>query len=250
MKKFEKYIKYILPIIFWGIMLHIGSTAIGNDVVLPSPLSILNSMRENILDFYFWKYFSNTLVKIFSGLLFGILLGAILGFLSFRFKYSMWIFEPFMNFIKTTPVAALTIILLVWFNSTYISFNLVVLIVLPQIFFSVLYDLKNLDKDIREMIKVFFPPSKDAFLKVYLKEILISIYRSLPIVLGFAWKSGVSGEIISQAKDTFGNQIYMDKIHLEISDLFAKIFLLIVLTFILEKIIIYIYKKLFDMGDI
>lgn len=242
----KKFFKYILPMFFWVCIFQIISFHIGNEVVLPNPYSILKSMMGSILDFNFWKIVLISVRNIFSATILAIFLGGFLGFISFKFYIFRWIINPFMNFIKTTPVAAITIILLVWIKAENISFNLVLMVVIPNIYFNVIFDLENMDKDIKEMIQIFYVSELYLLKKIYLKEIFLSIYRSLPIVMGFAWKSGISGEIIAQTSGTFGNIIYENKIYLEISSLFSNIFLLIIISYILEKTVIILLKKILN----
>jgi NitT/TauT family transport system permease protein len=54
--------------------------------------------------------------------------------------------------------------------------------------------------------------------------------------MGLAWKSGVAAEVLCQPKLAIGSELYYSKIYLETPELFAWTALVIILSFILEKL--------------
>lgn len=240
----ELLIKYLIQGIFWIGIWEILSRVIGSPIILPSPLAVFRQGTSMVFDVFFWMLVFNTFIKILIGLAIGIISGLIFAILGFYFKFVKWIIDPLVNLIKTTPVAALIILLLVWLKSSNIAWVLVTFVVFPNIYLNIQEELQQADNNILEVFKVFNVKKTKKFRYYYLPLALNSIYKSLPFLLGFAWKSGVSGEIISQAKNTLGNEIYLSKVYLEIDSLFAYIFLLILVALVIEKIILLILRRL------
>ena len=62
--------------------------------------------------------------------------------------------------------------------------------------------------------------------------------------LGLAWKAGVAAEVLCQPKLAIGTQLYRAKITLETSDLFAWTAVVIVLSFLLEYVLGFLFRRL------
>ena len=56
------------------------------------------------------------------------------------------------------------------------------------------------------------------------------------VAMGFAWKSGIAGEVIAIPKDAIGTQLYDAKVYLETTDLFAWTVVIVVLSVLIEKL--------------
>lgn len=242
-KKHEKIIKLLIQTLFWlGIWL-VLSVAISAPIILPGPISVIKKMSLLIIDDFFWILLANSFFRIIIGLTIGIILGLTLAILAFLNKYIEWIINPFINLIKTSPVAALIILLLIWFNANQISIVLVMLVVMPNIYLNVYNELLDQDKNIDQMLDVFNVSLLKRLKYYYAIKAFKSVYKSIPFAIGFAWKSGISGEIISQAKQTLGNQIYLSKVYLETDNLFAYIILLVFFASFFEKVIMLIIRR-------
>lgn len=242
MKKIEKI---LVPLIFWFAIFWGLSLIVNNSILFPSPLAVLVKMSEKLISYSFWLLFFKTGLKIVFALILSQSLGVIFAYLSYRSSFMRGISDSFMAFVKTSPVAVLTIILLVWLPASLISIFLVILVVLPQTYLSLLSSLDNIDRDVREMLDIFRVGSKNRLKYVYGRLMFQTLLSSFSFVWGFAWKSGISGEIISQARQSFGNLFYQAKIYLEIDEIFAYSILLVLLTFLLEKLILYLIRRIY-----
>lgn len=239
----ELLIKYFIQGIFWIGLWELISRMIGSSIILPSPFAVFQQGISMVFDEFFWLLLFKTLINILVGLTIGVIFGAIFAILAFFFKMIKWIIDPFVNLIKTTPVAALIILLLVWIKSANIAWVLVSFVVFPNIYLNISEELQQADIKIIEVFEVFRVSKFKRFRFFYLPISLNSIYKSLPFIIGFAWKSGISGEIISQAKNTLGNEIYISKVYLEIDTLFAYVFLLIIIASLFEKFVLYVIRR-------
>lgn len=242
-KKNEFIIKYLIQLVFWLGIWELISLLVASPVLVPSPVRVLKRASELVFDVFFWQLFLNAFTHVFLGLIIGLALGLVLGLLAYYNKQVKWIVDPFIDFIKTTPVAALIIILLLWFSAKSISTILVVLVIFPNIYLNILAELRDVDSDIVELMEVYKVGHGSRFRYVYLPLAMNSIYKNLSFALGFGWKSGISGEIMAQVKNTYGNQIYLSKIYLETDSLLAYVILLILLSTLIEKLILLIIDR-------
>jgi NitT/TauT family transport system permease protein len=61
------------------------------------------------------------------------------------------------------------------------------------------------------------------------------ISSALMTGLGFAWKAGVSAEVLSHPVFSIGTRIYESKLYFETEDLFAWTLVIVILSLLLEK---------------
>ena len=219
----NKLIKKTIPLIFWASLWSIGARFIDNDIILPGPGMIAKEILRLLGEGSYWSSFFSSLGKIGLGL--------------------RLILDPFMALIKTSPVAALTILLLVWISSAKLPIVLIILVLLPPVYSDLLNGLEQIDRDILEMVQVFKPARREVFTYIHLPQLKKSLRDNLGYSLGFAWKAGISGEILAQAHNSLGNNIYKAKIYLNIGELFAHIIIVVLVSSALEAIILGLWRR-------
>ena len=80
------------------------------------------------------------------------------------------------------------------------------------------------------------------------KEFVSSICRhwfltfSVPAAL--RWKSGVAAEVIGLPDHSIGERLYLSKIYLETADLFAWTLVIITISALFERIVLYLISRL------
>jgi len=83
-----------------------------------------------------------------------------------------------------------------------------------------------------------------AIFKVYIPMIRPFIFMGLIQSMGLGIKVMVMAELISQTRYSIGNQIYLQKINLNMASLFAWTFVLVIIVVIIELFINHIKKKM------
>lgn len=239
----NRLIKKTIPLIFWASLWSIGARLIDNDIILPGPGLIGQEILRLLGDGSYWSSFFSSFGKIGLGLVLALGLGLVLAYGSFLFKGLKLILEPFMALIKTSPVAALTILLLVWISSSKLAIVLIILVLLPPVYSDILNGLEQIDGDLLEMVQVFKPGKRQVFTYIHLPQIKKSLRDNLGYSMGFAWKAGISGEILAQAHNSLGNNIYKAKIYLNIGELFAHIIILVLFSSMLEALLLGLWRR-------
>ena len=64
-----------------------------------------------------------------------------------------------------------------------------------------------------------------------------------------SWKSGVSAEVIGLPSNSIGEQLYMSKIYLETSDLFAWTFTIIAVSALFERLFLRLLSRMERKGE-
>lgn len=232
-----------VTIIVWGLLWEILSRFINNDIFLPGPKSVALSLCNMIKTTDFWLAIGHSLWKIALGFFMGFLLAVILGGLSCRLRILREFLSPMIAVIKSIPVASFIILVLVWVNSKYLSVFISFLVTFPIIYIAVLEGYDHVNQDLLEMTKVFHVKPLTKLRYLYVSELLPFLMASAKVAVGMCWKAGISGEIIGLPKNSIGEQLYLSKLYLNISDLFAWTFVIVVVCYGFEILFFYILKK-------
>ncbi len=236
-----KFIAVLLALLAWQAAAHF----VDLPILLPSPWEVI----ECFFDLQDHPLLAQTVIftfsKIIRGFLSGFFLGTILAILAGRFRIIKELLWPYMVTVKSVPVACFIVIALLWIETRNISMFIAFLMVLPIVYNNVLEGYENIDKKKLEVAKVFKLPFYKQLIYIYLPEMKPFIISACSISFGLAWKSGVAAEFIGLPETSIGERIYYSKIYLESVEMFAWTLIMIVISFIFEKLMVGIIKLAF-----
>lgn len=233
----------ILILAGWLCIWQAVSFMCGNSILMVGPLETVGALIKNGLEPRFWQTVLASFARIMEGLMAGIVAGVLLAGVSYRCKIAEEIFQPVMTLVKAVPVASFTVLLLIWWGSAHLSTGICLLVVLPQIYVNTLAGLKNTDKRLLEMAKVYKLPAWNRFFYIYRPALRPFLESGLKIAIGLAWKSGVAAEVIGTPDFSIGERLYMSKIYLDTAGVLAWTAVTILLSVLTEKILGELLKK-------
>lgn len=236
----KKKIGYtILTVVLWVVLWQMAAAWIDNQIFLPSPQKTLGSLKSLLVSAEFYHSVGISLGNIAGGFLLGVFVGIGLAVLASLAEF----FETFVNLpmrvIKATPVASFTILALFWMDSTELSVLISFFMVLPVIYTNVLAGIRETDVSMLEMTKVFRIRLFDRIRFLYAPSVLPYLFSAASVAIGLAWKSGIAAEVIGIAKNSIGNHLYQAKIYMEMPELFAWTFVIIVISVLTEKLVLF-----------
>lgn len=234
--KLKKFALKIAVAVLWLALWQLVCVIVDMELLVVSPLHVLNRIIELGQTSEFWMYSMKSLGRISVGFLLGSTVGALLAIICSRFLFAREFFSPAITVIKSTPVASFIILALVWLTGKYVPIFIGFLMVLPVIYSNVFQGIREVDPKLLEMAKIFGMDTKKKLVKIYIPSVLPYFMAACRTALGLAWKAGVAAEVIGVTKDSIGRQLYYSKIYLETADLFAWTAVVIMLSLILEKI--------------
>lgn len=229
-------------VLFWLIVWQIVSVCVNSKILLVSPIDTVCRLWELLPSPDFWSSILFSMGRILLGFLLGLVLGTALAVLSGKFAIIRTLFSPLISAMKSIPVASFTILALFWVGSENLSILVSILICVPIVCSNMLEGIDNLDKKLDEMAKVFKIPAGRRFAGVYLSQLLRYFRSASRLAIGLSWKSGVAAEIIGIPDGSIGERLFMSKIYLETADLFAWTLVVILLSFLCEKLFIFAVK--------
>ena len=172
-----------------------------------------------------------------------ILLGLLAGIAAFRVGIVRELLSPLLTMMKTVPVASFIILILVWFGSEKLAVIVALLIVFPQIYFATLAGLESTDRELLELSRVFRVPGRRVAWQVYRPALWPYLRGACASALGMSWKAGIAAEVIGTPLHSIGEQMYLAKIYMDTSELFAWTLTVICLSAVFEKAMLWLLGK-------
>lgn len=232
-----------LIIIFWIIIWELGSLFINNDILLPSPLEVLQVLGQLVQKSYFWLSVLSSVGRVLLGLALSIGIGIALGIIAGINKYVEELLNPLLITIKSTPIMSIIILALVWFKSTNVAIFTAILICFPIIYTNVVQGIKAVDIQLLQMAEIYKVKSKYIIKDIYIPSIKHYIISGILMCLGLGWKVSVTSEVLATPKFSIGLNLLSAKATLETAELFAWTVVVVLLSFAFELAFKYYVRK-------
>lgn len=248
MKRFstaaENILKTVLTAVFWIVIWQILALIVNRELLVQSPLKVFIRLIELMSTPSFWTAALGSLFRIALGFVLGAAAAVWLSILTVSFGLADTLLTPLLTVIKSTPVASFIIITLVWIDTPYVPVFIVFLMVLPVIWGNMTAGIRNVDKNLLEMTKLFkFKPINRLKL-LYYPSLKPYIRSGALTAVGLAWKAGITAEVLCTPRYSIGKYLYESKVYLETTDLFAWTVVVVAMSMAIEKLIkVLLYDK-------
>lgn len=239
----NKYKKLII-ILFWIGMWEILSLMINQEIYLPSPFAAFKSLYNLLFIKETYITIISSTYRTLAGFLISCMLGIFLGIVCGMNKFLFELLNPLINTIRTIPVMSIIIIALMWFKDSNVPIFVSFLMSFPLIWTNTITGIKNTDKQLLEMCKIYNISKIRTIKSVYLYSAIPYIKSGMISAMGLGWKVTSAAEVLSLPKYAIGSYLYDSKVYLEIPDLFAWTIIILFLSFLFEKIL----RILFSIG--
>lgn len=235
--KIKEGLKKLVILAFWLIIWKLTSLLIGDEFLLPSPISVLKELSFEITKEDYWIRVGNSTLNLGIGLILSSFLGISLAILSLEAKLFKALIKPFVSFLKAVPIVCFVIILLIWLDAKALGISVSFIMGFPLIYEASLYSLENVDKNLLDMAKSFRASRLKTFIYIYLPSAGKAIKASVVRASAFMFKACLAAELIGLTKDSIGEAIYYSKIYLDSRNLIMWTISIIILSSIYEKIL-------------
>lgn len=230
-------IRTLLAILFWIAVWQIASMAVGKDLILPGPVSVIKALWSLVRQGSFWTSILMTVLRIMLGYAAGVALGCLLAFGCCRSRILDSLFSPIIRMVRATPVASFIILAMLWMSKGGVPVLMSALIVAPVVWGNLTEAYSSRDPALDEMAAAYRLGKWKHFRFILVPQLMPSLRAACLTGLGFAWKSGIAAEVLSQPKLAIGSNIYYSKVYLETPELFAWTASVIALSFALEILV-------------
>ncbi len=240
----KSFLKKTAIIFFWILLWQLAALLIHNPIYFASPSETVSELVSQAGGALFWRSVGGSLFRIFGGFAAAAFTAFVLAFAACGRSFIEDMIKPVVAFLKSVPVAAVVVILLIWWGTKLLVLCIAFMVVFPGIYENVLTGLKKTDRSLLEMAKVYRMGWREKFLWIRRFSYRPYLISATEVSLGMAFKSGVAAEIIGLPKNSIGEQLYRDKIYLNTAGVFAWIIVILLLSYLSERFILYIIKQI------
>lgn len=244
MKK-EHWITTLSLIICWFLL----SFWIGHDIILPSPLNVFESMKNQLFHSEFFSILFITGSRMMKGLMLAFLSSLILILLENRFPQFKEYFVPIEKCMKTIPNITYILIFLIWFGQEHSVTAVLFFILFPIFYSSLSLALNDFHQKTDELLSIYPVTNYDKNIKLLLPMMFPVLMQSLKLGFGFGLKVTVMAEIMNEAQGGVGRQMSLCRRNLDSAGIFAWTIWILIIGLFVEIIfskIIKIYRKGFN----
>ena len=241
-KKTEKMAAVIFALMIW----QIAAVLVDRSILLVTPFTVAKRLAVLMSEQDFLSVVSFSLLRIFGGCFLAMTAGSILAVIADRFYTLEVIFWPFIQAIKSVPVASFIILCLIWLTSSSLSVFISFLMVLPIIYTNMLQGIKETDSKLLEMALIFRAGWWKKLKYIYLPHIKPYLMAAASVSIGLSWKAGIAAEVIGIPDGSIGEKLYEAKVYLSSTDLLAWTVVIVVLSVIFEKFSLRFLKYFFS----
>jgi NitT/TauT family transport system permease protein len=232
----------IPALIFWLLVWQLASGAMGNALLLPSPLQVLRCLGGLAVTAAFWQTTLISIGRILLGVTAATVLGVLLAVLTSRFHLLELLIAPAMTAMQATPVASFTILVLIWLDRDYVPVLICGMMVLPVIWGSVSTGIRVTNRQLLEMSSVFRLSALSKLRRIWIPSVMPFFRTSCSSALGLGWKAGIAAEVLTVPKASIGRMISESKLYLLTEELFAWTLTVVLLSLLLQKLMLRLMK--------
>lgn len=222
---------------FWVVLWHFAAMAIDLELILPTPFTCLKTLWGLIPTKELWIAVGGTLGRIFIGYAIGCALGIGLGAAAYFIPVAGEFIKPLMTVAKATPVSSFILLAILWMSPNSVPMLISALMVTPIVFGNVLTGLGEHSRELREVAFIYGLSPMECARKLFIPAVIPYVSAACLTSLGLAWKAGVAAEILVVTNESIGQWLYYSNLSFETAELFAWTVVVILLSFVLEKLV-------------
>lgn len=217
---------------------------VGKALLLPSPLAVGRTLLSLAAEPAFWQAAGLSLLRILAGFLGGVALGTFLAVAASASRWVELMVSPVVGLIRATPVASFILLVLLWVATGRVPAVCAGLMVLPVLWGNVRKGVAQTDPLLLEAARAYRFSTWKLLRLVYAPSVLPYFASGCATSLGLAWKAGVAAEVLCVPKLAIGTQVYYSKLYVETPSLFAWTAVVILLSFLLEKLFGALFQRM------
>ena len=236
----EKLLGILAALCIWQVL----AMAVGHQVLLASPLSVIRRLATIWREPDFFGVIAFSLQRIALGFGIGLVLGVGFAVLSARFSVAEMLLRPYVTAMKTVPVASIIVISLIWFGARSLSVFISFMMVFPILYTDVLSGIRSADPKLAEMARIFRIGPWKRLRFLYVPQVTPYLLSGCKVALGLAWKAGVAAEVIGIPRGSMGERLYEAKIYLDTVDLMAWTVVIVLVSLLVEKLVLTLLERI------
>lgn len=241
--KMKKPLVVLATSVFWLAVWWILSGWIGQEILLPSPWVVFLTVCRLCRTAAFWQAVGVSLWRVLSGFVAAVVAGALLAVATCRFRLLHTVCSPLLHVVRAAPVASFIILAYFWIRLDVLPAFIAFLMVLPMVWANVAEGIRQTDRRLLEMAKVYRLGFWRTVRHVWVPSVRPYFLTACTTGLGFAWKSGIAAEVICSPARAIGSSLGDAKAYLQMPEVFAWTVTVVLLSVLLERGLVWLVYR-------
>lgn len=216
----------VIIVLLWSVV----SVAAGSEVILPSPLIVLGSLRDILISPKSYSNMAATFFRVIRSTLIVVLSGAVVGTIAGLNKTFLAAIKPLVAVFKATPVMSVILIAFIWLKTGSVPIFSAFLMSFPVMFIQTVQGFLNMDPKLDEMCTIYGIKGKERIKHYVLPSLSPSFVTGAKQTLSMNWKVVIAAEVITVPQSGIGRALQLAQVQLETSVVFAWTVVAVFLT--------------------
>jgi len=233
-------ISAVIFIVIWKIF----SGRIDAEIILPAPEDVFLRLLTIIGSRGFRLAVGSTALRIGWGFLLSFAAGFITGIACGSSRRIDAALAPIISVIRTVPVMSVILLAMIWFQTDGVPIFVCFLMVFPIITANVRQGVDGVDPGLLGMGTSYNLSRTQILMNITIPSVVPYVLAGLRASVGVAWKSVIAAEVLSQPIRAIGTGLQFAQMNLETAEVMAWTVAAIILSWISEKVLDLLVKKL------
>lgn len=214
------------------------------EYVLPGPDETWAAIRKILATDEFWEALRMTLVRALVGLFAALVVGVAWGCAMGKWKRVGWFFQPGLYVLLSTPAIVFVILGMVWFGTAgdLVVIFVVGIVTAPVLAAASAQAVRDVDRDLIEMARVFRLPKRVIVRRVEIPMIAPPVLAAATVALGQSIRVCVMAELLATATG-MGGAVRMAQNNIDTPEIFAYAVAMAAVAFLLEASLVSPLRK-------
>jgi NitT/TauT family transport system permease protein len=146
-------------------------------------------------------------------------------------------FKPILITMRSTPVVAIILLALIWFDAEQVPVFIGFLTMFPILTINISQGIRETDADTIQMAHLYRVKMRRILKDIYWPSILPYLFSGISTSIGFGWRSVIIGEVLSQPRYGIGAMMQDSQSYLLVSEVIAWTLVAILVGAIFELLI-------------
>ena len=250
MRAFLKKNRYsLLTLLSVAVLLavwEIVGVAMNKDYFLPPFSQVAKRFFQLFTEKNFYLALGNTLKRCAIGFFSAFAAGLLLGLVSGKLRALRALIRPVVSFFRTTPVMALTLLILVWFHTQTTPIIIGIIMVFPVVYETMADAVNSVDERLLQVAQVYDFKPLERVRYLYFSEVAPYVFSAAATSFGLNIKAVVSAEILAYAPRSLGLNMFIAKsdFYEGTALLFAYVLVAVLLSGVFEAILRFAQKRI------
>lgn len=208
-----------------------------NEIILPQPLHVLNTMIAQMKTPLFYVTIAHTLIRILCGFLIAMAVALFFAFLTYFYPVAADLCYPLILVTRSIPNISYILIVLFWCSSQISVIVISFMILFPTIYAALYQGLCDVPDAYHDLMTMYPGQKRFDVFHVYLPFLRPYLFTSTSVGVSLALKVGIMAEILGQSAIGIGRELNICRLNLDMGGVFAWTIWIIFILWALDRFI-------------